>query len=73
MKMTLEQTKLVGLTMELDLKAREYKNLCKELDELKAQNVDPNAEILVDLRERFLKNQKEIEEINNQLNALQNK
>ena len=73
MKMTLEQTKLVGLTMELDLKAREYKKLCQELDDLKTQNIDPNAEILVTLREKFIKNQQEIKNINKQLNALQNK
>ena len=73
MKMTLEQTKLVGLTMELDLKAREYKKLCQELDDLKTQNIDPNAEILVTLREKFMKNQQEIKNINKQLNALQNK
>ena len=30
--MTLEQTKLVGLTMELELKTREYKMLCDELE-----------------------------------------
>ena len=29
--MNLNQTKLVGLTMELDLKAREYKKLCDKL------------------------------------------
>ena len=30
--MNLSQTKLVGLTMELDLKTREYKKLCTFLD-----------------------------------------
>lgn len=30
--MNLNQTKLVGLTMELDLKAREYKKLCDKLE-----------------------------------------
>ena len=29
--MNLSQTKLVGLTMELDLKTREYKKLCDKL------------------------------------------
>ena len=36
--MNLSQTKLVGLTMELDLKTREYKKLCDKLDELKEIN-----------------------------------
>ena len=29
MNLSLNQTKLVGLTMQLDLKAKEYKNLCE--------------------------------------------
>ena len=29
--MNLSQTKLVGLTMELDLKTREYKKLCDKI------------------------------------------
>lgn len=70
MKMTIEQTKLVGLTMELDLKAREYKKLCEELDEVKKSGIDPNDESLLPLLEKFKKNQEEIIEINRQLAAL---
>ena len=33
--MDLSQTKLVGLTMELELKAREYEKLCNKLEQLK--------------------------------------
>lgn len=71
MKMTLEQTKLVGLTMELELKTREYKKLCEKLDNLKQRGIDPNAKELIALREEFIKNNKEIIEINEQLKKLQ--
>ena len=70
MKMTLEQTKLVGLTMELDLKAREYKKLCDTLDKLKAIGIDPNAPQLVKLSAKFKKNLEEIREIKRQLAEL---
>ena len=39
--MNLNQTKLVGLTMELDLKAREYKKLCNKLEQLKQSDINP--------------------------------
>ena len=71
MKMTLEQTKLVGLTMELELKTREYKMLCDKLENYKQQSIDPNAKELIALREEFIKNNKEITEINEQLKKLQ--
>ena len=71
MKMTLDQTKLVGLTMQLDLKTREYKKLCEKLEALKQDNIDPNAKELLLLREEFLKNKNEIMEINAQLKTLQ--
>lgn len=70
MKMTLNQTKLVGLTMNLDLKAREYKELCKKFDELKQKNLDPNAPEFETLKQEFIKNLNEIKQINAQLKAL---
>lgn len=70
MKMTIEQTKLVGLTMELDLRVREYKKLCEEFEEVKKSGVDPNDESLLPLLEKFKKNQEEIVEINRQLESL---
>ena len=72
MNLTLNQTKLVGITMKLDLKAREYKELCKKLDDLKAQNIDENSEKLVELRDEFLKNHDEIVRLNKQLIELKN-
>jgi len=39
MNLSLNQTKLVGLTMGLDLKAKEYKNLCEKLDIIKADSL----------------------------------
>lgn len=70
MKMTLNQTKLVGLTMELELKTKEYKSLCKELEELKAQKIDSNDILFVDLAQRFLDNQEEIKKIVKQLKEI---
>ena len=53
--MNLSQTKLVGLTMELDLKTREYKKLCDKLDELKERKIDPNDERLLAVKGLFQK------------------
>ena len=72
MKMSLEQTKLVGLTMELELKTREYQSLCAELEELKKCKIDPNDPLFMDLAERFLKNQDEIRDIVRQLKEIKN-
>ena len=68
--MNLSQTKLVGLTMELDLKTREYKKLCDKLEKLKQGNINPNDERLLKLRGLFQKNHDEIVEINRQIKEL---
>ena len=68
--MNLEQTKLVGLTMELDLKTREYKKLCEKLETLKQSNIEPNDERLVKLKQLFEKNHNEIVDITRQLKEL---
>ncbi len=68
--MNLSQTKLVGLTMELDLKAREYKKLCDKLDELKEEKIDPNDERLLAVKELFQKNHDDIVEINSQIKEI---
>ena len=73
MKMNIDQTKLVGLTMELDLKAKEYKELCDQLEQLKSSNIDPNDEKLLDLAKKFLENQEEIKKIVLKLEKLKNK
>ena len=65
--MNLSQTKLVGLTMELDLKTREYKKLCDKLDELKEKRIDPNDERRLVVKELFQKNHDDIVEINRQI------
>ena len=39
MNLNITQTKLVGLTMELELKAKEYKMLCKQLEKIKNKNM----------------------------------
>ena len=69
--MNLSQTKLVGLTMELDLKAREYKKLCNKLDDLKENKIEPNDERFLVLKELFQKNHDDIVKINSQIKELQ--
>ena len=69
--MDLAQTKIVGLTMELDLKAKEFKMLCEKLEEAKKRTTDPNDERLLWFKELFERNNKEITEINKQLKELQ--
>lgn len=71
MKMTLKQTELVGLTMQLELKTKEYKILCDKLEQFKEQGIDPNSKELIVLRQDFIKNNKEITEIKNRLKRLQ--
>ena len=71
MKLNMDQTKYVGLTMELDLKTREYKMLCDKLEKVKEMNVDPNDERLLWLKNMFEKNNKEISDIVSQLKSLE--
>lgn len=71
--MNLSQTKLVGLTMELDLKTREYKKLCDKLDELKEKRIDLNDERLLVVKELFQKNHDDIVEINRQIKEVKEK
>lgn len=68
--MNLSQTKLVGLTMELDLRTREYKKLCDKLEKLKQGNINPNDEKLLELKQLFQKNYDEIVELNRQIKEL---
>lgn len=70
MMMTLTQTKLTGLTMELDLKVREYNMLCEKLETLKAKKINPNDTTLLPLKEKFENNYLEIVEINRQIKEL---
>lgn len=70
--MNLSQTKLVGLTMELDLKAREYKKLCIDLENLKKEKLDPNDERLYALEKMFKENHDDIVRITTQLNEIKN-
>lgn len=70
MRINLNQTKLIGLTMELDLKAREYKKLCKKIEKLKENNIDDNSSELLDLKNLFQTNHDEIVELKKQLKNL---
>ena len=68
--MNLSQTKLTGLTMELDLKTREYKKLCDKLEQLKQSDINPNDEKLLELKQLFQENHDEIVEINRKIKEL---
>lgn len=71
--MDLFQTKLVGLTMELNLKTIEFNKLCHKLEQIKAKNVDPNDKRLLIVKNLFKKNHNEILEIIKQLRELNKK
>lgn len=68
--MNLNQTKLVGLTMELDLKAREHKKLCNRLEKIKHNYIDMNSESLIQLEKLFKENYDEIIRIKEQIKKL---
>lgn len=68
--MNLNQTKLVGLTMELDLKTKEYKKLCDKLEQIKQSKINPNDERLLQFKQLFQENHDEIVEINKQIRKL---
>lgn len=70
--MTQTQNKIILLTMKLDLKAREYKELEEELEEVKKKEQVSNEE-LFKLKDKFQKNHDEIVEINNKLKKLKEK
>ncbi len=70
MNLNITQTKLVGLTMELELKAKEYKMLCKQLEKIKNKNINPNDENLLVVKEMFQKNYEEVVEINRKIKEL---
>lgn len=72
MILNLAQTKFVGLTMKLDLKAREYKTLCNKLDAVKKEKIDSNHERLYELLGDFKKNHDEIVDIKRQLKEIGN-
>lgn len=72
MNLNITQTKLVGLTMELELKAKEYKMLCNQFEKLKNKNINPNDEKLLIVKRMFQKNHEEIVEINKKIRELKN-
>jgi hypothetical protein len=68
--MNLIQTKLLGLTMELELKIREYNYLCEKLEKLKEHKINPNDERLLEVKELFEKNYNEIVALKIQISDL---
>lgn len=73
MRMNIEQIKLVGLTMELELKTKEYEKLCNKLEHLKEKNINPNAKELLLLKEQFQNNHDDIERIKKELADIKQK
>lgn len=71
MELSLSQTKLIGLTMKLDLKTREYNALCKKLNDLEKNNIELNNQKLYDLKQLFEKNLSEIEQLKSEIGQLQ--
>lgn len=71
-KIDSKRTKILGLTMKLDLRLKQYEKLCKEFENLKENNVKQTDEDFIILRNLFLENQKEIKNINDQLEILKN-
>lgn len=70
--MNLTQTKIVGLTMQLDLKAKEYNMLCMQFDELDSDIANKNNDKqLKELKEKFEKNHDEIQNIIKQLESIE--
>lgn len=68
--MNLNQTKFIELTMELDLKTREYNKLCEKLEQIKQSNINPNDIKLLELKKLFQKNHNDIVQINKQIKEL---
>ena len=71
--MDLVQASIVKLTMEFDLKVREYQKICETVDKLKEKNVNPNYKRLEDVKDILLKKQTEIQEIKERLEELKRK
>lgn len=63
------QNRITFLTMKLDLKTREYKKLCIELEEVKKKEKISEEELFI-LKDKFQKNHDEIVEINKELKKL---
>ena len=70
MGLTESQSKFIELTLKLDLRTREYKKLCEELEVLKKSVKNPNDKQFAMLLARFEENKKELENINAQLSKL---
>ncbi len=70
MKTGKELSKLTLLTMELNLKVKEYNLLCKELDDIEHAGIIGKEKELTELKNKFSKNYDEIVEINKHLSKL---
>ena len=67
MKITLEQTRFVGLNLELECKVREYQFLCEEYEKARVTASGNEANLLT---QKIKRTQKEIEQIKQQINFL---
>lgn len=63
-----KQSKLIELTMKLNLEAKKYKKICEKFEELKKKK-ESEKELLC-LRELLKENQNRIVEINKQIKKM---
>ena len=71
MTLSKKQELLLSLTLELKQKTKEYQKLCNQFEVLKSKNIDDNAKEYEMLKQQFLNNKQEIEEITQKLSELE--
>lgn len=73
MKLDNNQKRILELTTQLENKALEYHNLCDEFEKLKQDEENLTKKILLDLKEKFAQNLKDITELVNEIETLNKK
>lgn len=68
--MDIVQAKIIELTMELELRAKEYNILSEKLELIKRKNINPNDKRLEWIKEKFIKNYSQIIQINYELKRI---
>lgn len=67
----MDKKEIKKLTKELAMQVEEFKRLSARLEEYKASNIDPNDPVLLDLKEKFIKNNEAIKEIETKLQEME--
>jgi len=68
--MTEKQKEILALTMQLELKTKEFKILNKKFENLLAKNTNTNSSEYLELRKEYAQNYLDIKQINKRLNEL---